>query len=464
MGARLVAIGASVTGGFHLNAGRVSIGSAAENACIVSHATVSRRHATLELRDGAWMLSDDRSSNGTFVNGRRIVGTTQLRDGDQLRFGAAAYLMLIDPVPAARAKPASATRTLAIVLAVLVTGAFATTLFLVNFDRLESTGLGGSPALAPVSPAPLTATAAPTSAMASASTPAAGPAPTAEPSGLEESGSVAWLYALDQYRFSVRLPAVTVNQALTPGCEAHSRYVVKNYGNRIASETGIGAAIHSEDPAKPGYSKAGLIAARDGTVDEMYDPGGIAEPTWAIDDWMRAPFHRMALLGPHLRSVGYGEYCEKGFCIATMNVRSDTTDSPGGVGALAAPIAYPPYDGTITETAFNGEWPDPLTSCPGYARPAGYPITLELGSVSIPDSASYSLIFSGKSSSKLDACLIIPGTYTNPDPTAQSVTRGILRHYGALVLIPRLPLETGKYSVAFTTGSHTYSWSFSVKP
>jgi hypothetical protein len=49
---------------------------------------VSRRHAILALRgDGARVL-DDRSSNGTFVNGRRIT-VAYLSDGDVLRFGRA---------------------------------------------------------------------------------------------------------------------------------------------------------------------------------------------------------------------------------------------------------------------------------------------------------------------------------------------------------------------------------------
>jgi FHA domain len=49
---------------------------------------VSRRHAILALRgDGARVL-DDRSSNGTFLNGRRIT-ISYLSDGDVLRFGRA---------------------------------------------------------------------------------------------------------------------------------------------------------------------------------------------------------------------------------------------------------------------------------------------------------------------------------------------------------------------------------------
>jgi len=51
--------------------------------------TVSRRHAMVALRhDGAWLL-DDRSTNGTFVNGRK-TGQVRLRDGDVVVLGRVA--------------------------------------------------------------------------------------------------------------------------------------------------------------------------------------------------------------------------------------------------------------------------------------------------------------------------------------------------------------------------------------
>jgi len=64
---------------------------------------VSRRHAILALRgDGARVL-DDRSANGTFVNGRRVT-VSHLSDGDVLRFGRA-VLRYVEIVPTHRADP-----------------------------------------------------------------------------------------------------------------------------------------------------------------------------------------------------------------------------------------------------------------------------------------------------------------------------------------------------------------------
>jgi pilus assembly protein CpaF len=48
--------------------------------------SVSRQHARLVFRDGAWVLQDLQSTNGTLVNGTR-VGRCRLRPGDRLVLG-----------------------------------------------------------------------------------------------------------------------------------------------------------------------------------------------------------------------------------------------------------------------------------------------------------------------------------------------------------------------------------------
>jgi FHA domain len=64
---------------------------------------VSRRHAILALRGSGARVLDDRSANGTFVNGRRVTAA-QLSDGDVLRFGRA-VLRYLEVAPARRAEP-----------------------------------------------------------------------------------------------------------------------------------------------------------------------------------------------------------------------------------------------------------------------------------------------------------------------------------------------------------------------
>jgi pSer/pThr/pTyr-binding forkhead associated (FHA) protein len=48
--------------------------------------SVSRRHAIIVERGTETRILDDRSANGTFVNGRRVAEAT-LRDGDAIRIG-----------------------------------------------------------------------------------------------------------------------------------------------------------------------------------------------------------------------------------------------------------------------------------------------------------------------------------------------------------------------------------------
>ena len=63
------------------------IGRSSE-ALPITDNTVSRRHAELTPDDGKWYLRDLDSSNGTFVNGRRINGRVELAPGDQIRCGS----------------------------------------------------------------------------------------------------------------------------------------------------------------------------------------------------------------------------------------------------------------------------------------------------------------------------------------------------------------------------------------
>ena len=48
---------------------------------------VSGKHAVFTWNRACWVLEDLGSRNGTFVNGHRVEGPVQLRDGDTIRFG-----------------------------------------------------------------------------------------------------------------------------------------------------------------------------------------------------------------------------------------------------------------------------------------------------------------------------------------------------------------------------------------
>jgi hypothetical protein len=69
---------------------------------IEEHA-VSRRHAIIDTRGDRAVLLDDRSANGTFLNGRP-VSRSPLRDGDVVRFGRVT-VRYVEPVRQRRVQP-----------------------------------------------------------------------------------------------------------------------------------------------------------------------------------------------------------------------------------------------------------------------------------------------------------------------------------------------------------------------
>ena len=75
-----------------LSGQRVTIGKAPTNAVPLEHdMTVSRVHAVLENLGFAWSVRDVGSRNGTYVNGCRIRGATELKEGDLVQFSALAF-------------------------------------------------------------------------------------------------------------------------------------------------------------------------------------------------------------------------------------------------------------------------------------------------------------------------------------------------------------------------------------
>jgi len=69
------------------------IGRAEDGAdFLLADPSVSRQHAELSFRDGQWILRDMNSSNGTFLNERRLSSPMRLRNQDQIRCGGTALL------------------------------------------------------------------------------------------------------------------------------------------------------------------------------------------------------------------------------------------------------------------------------------------------------------------------------------------------------------------------------------
>jgi hypothetical protein len=337
--------------------------------------------------------------------------------------------------------------TIILVAALFLLAGFILTKFLVNFDRLERLAEQNRGETAAVTAGPSTK-----------DTGLTGDAQA--PASVDPAEVAAWLAPLNHYRAMVGLLPVTADARLSRGDFLHSRYLAINYAS-LGRDLRLDAEAHTENPAKEGFTDAGAAAAQASDVDWMWNPQSRPEPSWAIGNWMEVPFHRMQIINPYLRRVGYGSDCRDAVCFAALNTGTDVEHPPGTPVRWPKPLSFPPDGATVDINEFSGEWPDPLTSCSGYKSPAGLPITAEFGHLVAPEVSDYSI--TTDADEPIEACAFDANSYVNPDPAAQTAARAILTDFGAIVIVPRRPLSAGRYVVTLTAGQK-YSWSFSVVP
>ncbi len=85
-----------------LSAAGTRIGRAADNSLQLPDASISRYHAMLgQDETGQLRLTDLGSTNGTFVNGKRLPDRTPvpLKDGDRVQFGTSIVVKFVRPDP-----------------------------------------------------------------------------------------------------------------------------------------------------------------------------------------------------------------------------------------------------------------------------------------------------------------------------------------------------------------------------
>lgn len=75
---------------FPLHEGRNVLGRSGDVP--IDDSTVSRRHATIEIRGDAATIEDLDSKNGTFLDGEKISGPTPLREGQTIVLGDASMV------------------------------------------------------------------------------------------------------------------------------------------------------------------------------------------------------------------------------------------------------------------------------------------------------------------------------------------------------------------------------------
>ena len=286
-----------------------------------------------------------------------------------------------------------------------------------------------------------------------------------------------WLAQINQYRMMTGLESVEEVAAISAGDTNHARYLVK----RFEVEPPDRVDIYSENRATEWSTPSGAAAA---SLSNIALRTGAEQPSdletqirQVIDDWMTDPFQRLPILDPDLRKIGLGVYREKNFTSVVLQVRTPAPPEGAPMGTAEDyrraqrpaensskyPIMFPPAGSDIGLVAFEGGgWPDLFTSCPGLGLPVGLPITLELG----PSAQDQNILRHSFTANQkpLEHCIFIPGTYVGTNDAQTLIGRQVLSTFGAVVLIPRLPLRAGNsYTVSVSTDRNEYQWSFSVR-
>ncbi|MEZ4373220.1 MAG: FHA domain-containing protein [Polyangiaceae bacterium] len=72
---------------FVLEHNPMRVGRGADNHIVLEGDSVSRRHCHFEKRGGRWIVVDDGSTNGTYLNEEQIVREAPLQNSDRIKVG-----------------------------------------------------------------------------------------------------------------------------------------------------------------------------------------------------------------------------------------------------------------------------------------------------------------------------------------------------------------------------------------
>ena len=294
------------------------------------------------------------------------------------------------------------------------------------------------------------------------------------------------------YRASAGVPPIVADPELNLAALHHAKYLVENHidagDGRIEDgrllETGWNLSAHAESIGNPWYTEDGEKWANYANVFR-----GSAIPTdgTSLVDEQAARGDSTIVLDPQLATVGFGILCATADCAGVIIYRRGLTksqflalydgngmdwnsmmgDMPFTRARLRKPIESPSSGMQFPSRAYRaGDYPNLLTTCPGYSTPSGVPIVLELGAPAKGEEdvkvSSNSLSENG---TQIETCAFDATSYANPDGFQQTQARERLHDYGAVVVIPKDPLQPGhQYTITVVADSQSYNWSFSIAP
>ena len=84
-----------------------SLGRDEGNTIRLTERNISRKHATIKKSSGRWTIEDHASYNGSYVNGQRVAGESELANADVVQIGDYRFFVTDDAADSAGAAPAS---------------------------------------------------------------------------------------------------------------------------------------------------------------------------------------------------------------------------------------------------------------------------------------------------------------------------------------------------------------------
>lgn len=79
--------------------GELSIGRTDQSTVAIDDSGLSRVNTTFFIDDGELLVADENSTNGTFVNGERVLRPQAVRSGDEIKIGSGTIVRLVSDQP-----------------------------------------------------------------------------------------------------------------------------------------------------------------------------------------------------------------------------------------------------------------------------------------------------------------------------------------------------------------------------
>ncbi|HZU83012.1 MAG TPA: hypothetical protein VE987_08860 [Polyangiaceae bacterium] len=194
------------------------------------------------------------------------------------------------------------------------------------------------------------------------------------PPSSEPAASITAVDAINATRTLVGVPCTTLVPALDTSAQLHCAYYAANT-TAAAPCTATTSNAHTETAGCTGFVAA-QFSARETMAGYTGRPSSevmafTGSPTQAVQTWIDSVWHRIPLLSPWIRDMGYGG--------TTTPARCDTIDFGAGATTPGTVTAFYPYAGqTGVPTSFDGSREGPTPPAPPAGWPSGYPVILFL--------------------------------------------------------------------------------------